>query len=252
MKELFFFDADCRVGSNPTVGMLPGVKETLAEMDEYGVDKALVCHGNAPMLGAVQSNVDLAEMLKEDAEKRLRGVWTILPSQCRELPEPELFRQEMKRNRIAALTLYPWDHLFVPCRIAIGKWMDMAAEHRIPVMLKAFSNRWEELYRFVAEFPDTRMILCEQYGKWGHDRQIRPLLENFPNFYFGLTGYWVPEGIRDLVEFCGAKRLLFASGFPQYLQGAPMLQLKYSLLSDRDLRLIAGENLETLLNEVKE
>ena len=57
MKELFFFDADCRVGSNPTVGMLPGVKETLAEMDEYGVDKALVCHGNAPMLGAVQSHL---------------------------------------------------------------------------------------------------------------------------------------------------------------------------------------------------
>ena len=67
-----------------------------------------------------------------------------------------------------------------------------------------------------------------------------------------MTGYWVPEGIRDLVEFCGAERLLFASGFPGYSQGSLMLQLKHSGLSDGDLRLIAGENMARLLSEVKE
>ena len=252
MKDLFFFDADCQVGSVPTAGVLPGVPELLVDMDKFGVEKALVAHGNAPMLGAVQSNKELSEMLKADTDSRLHGVWSILPTQCPELPPAEKFFELLEENRISALTLYPFDHLFVPRRRVIGKLMDMAAEKNIPVMLKAFSNRGEDLYDFVEEFPDNRMILCEKFGKWGHDRQIRPLLENFPGFYFGLTGYWVPEGIRDLVEFCGAERLLFASGFPGYSQGSLMLQLKHSGLSDGDLRLIAGENMARLLSEVKE
>ena len=153
----------------------------------------------------------------------------------------------MKAARIGALTLSPFEHRYVPCRMTIGKIMDAAAERRIPVLLNAFSDRWSELYAFMEKFPRNVFIYQEKTGKWGSDRNIRPLLEQYGNFYFEITGYWIPEGIRDLADRYGAHRILYGSGFPTYSQGAPMLQLKHAGLSPADFELIAGKNLERIL-----
>ncbi len=251
MDDLFFFDADCKIGSGPNTGIGPDAKALLDEMDDYGVDCALVRHINAPMLGAIESNKVLADMLREDESGRLYGVWSILPSQCRELPEPDVFFRQMKENRIVALILYPTDHRFVPCRLTLGKIMDAALERKVPVLVNAFSGQWRELYNFVADFPENILVLCDTYGKWGYDRQVRPMLENYPNFFYGMTGYWVPEGICDLANTYGANRFLYSSGYPGYIQGSGMLQLKYSGLNKEDIVKIAGGNLSRMLKEVE-
>ena len=92
-------------------------------------------------------------------------------------------------------------------------------------------------------------ILVEQVEQHipGTDRNIRPLLENYPNFYFELMGYWVPEGIYDLAEKYGAERIIYGSGFPQMDQGSPMLQLKQSRLDNEAIAKIAGGNLVNIL-----
>ena len=55
----------------------------------------------------------------------------------------------------------------------------------IPVFISfdAISQKWQEIYHFVCEFPRYVFILTGSV-KWGIDRQIRPLLENFPFLYF--------------------------------------------------------------------
>ncbi len=247
MKDLLFFDADCRVGSGPNIGIRPGVTELLEDMNYYGVDKALVMHGNIAMLGALETNRELAAMLRVDESGRLRGVWCLLPRQCGEQPEPDAFFAKMKQNRIAALTLSPFEHRYIPCRLTLGKIMDAAAERRVPVLLREFSGKWRELYDFVGEFPKNIFILSDPIGKWGHDRQVRPLLENYSGFHYGMTGYWMPEGIRNLAETYGSDRILYSSGFPHYNQGSGMLQLKHSGLNADAIAEIAGKNLENLL-----
>lgn len=251
MNDLFFFDADCQIGSGPNTGIGPNVRDLLDEMDEYGIDRALVRHINAPMLGALESNRELAEMLADDDSKRLSGVWSILPSQCCELPSPDEFFLQMKENHISVLTLHPYDHRYVPCRLTLGKIMDSARERCIPVLLNDFSGQWRDLYDFVADFPQNILILCDTYGKWGYDRQVRPMLETYSNFYYGMTGYWGPEGIRDLADTYGAERFLYSSGYPRYIHGAGMLQLKYSGLEMNQIKMIAGENLANLLKGVQ-
>ena len=247
MKELMFFDANCRIGRSTNGGICAeNTVALLREMDYYGIDRALVRHKNLDY-GACYTNRRLSIFLQEDAEARLTGVWCILPSQCDELPEPEVFFRQMKENRIGALTLSPFEHRYVPCRLTIGKIMDAAAERRIPVLLNAFAAKWPELYRFIAEFPRNVFIYQESGGKWGSDRNIRPLLENYENFYFETTGYWVPEGIRDLADRYGAQRILYGSGFPGYNHGSGMLQLKHSGLPLPAMELIAGKNLERIL-----
>ncbi len=245
MKECMFFDANCRIGNSMNAPG-PDAKELLSDMDFYGVDKSLVRHAAIPT-GALASNRNLAEMLLADDSGRLTGVWCILPGQCDEQPEPDRFFAQMKKNRIGALTLSPFEHRYVPCRWTLGKILDAAAERRIPVLLDAFAGKWAELYSFVKEFPENIFIYFETCGKWGTDRQIRPLLENLPHFYFGTTGYWNPEGLRDLAEIYGPDRILYASGFPVYNQGSQMLQIRQSGLDEKSIAKMAGLNLENLL-----
>ncbi len=254
MKELKFFDVNCRAGipQNGTNGVSDAA-ELLAEMDRYGVEKALVRSMNIAK-GALASNQFTAEFLRQDTEKRLTGVWCMLPSQCDELPAPEAWFDEMSAARIGALTLSPFEHRYHPCKLTLGKLMKKAAERKIPVLLDAFAGagKLKELYAFAEEFKGNILIYIESWGKWGSDRYIRPLLENYPNFHFDLAGYWVPEGVSDLVQKYGPERLLYGSGFPFYHQGSSMPMLKYSGgLSPEEQMLIAGGNLERLLKEAK-
>ena len=252
MRELFFFDAFCQIGSGPGIGIRPDGRGLLADMDRFGVDRALVQHGNSALLGAEAGNRELAAMLEAVGSDRLTGVWCILPDQCPELPQGDAFFAAMKRHGIGALTLLPDDHLFIACRLSIGRIMDAALERKIPVMFQVTGrNNWTAVYDFVREFPRNRIIIHERVGQWGHDRQIRPLLEHFENVFYATGGYWVPEGIRDLVAAYGAERLLFGSSYPRYDQGSGMLQLKQSGLAAEEIALIAGRNLEKLLDEVQ-
>ena len=251
MRELYFFDADCQIGSGPAIGIKPGVKQLLADMDRFGIDRSLVRHGNCGLLGAEAANRELAEMLADDASGRLVGVWCILPDQCPELPQGEEFFAAMKRAGVRALTLMPKEHLFVPCRLALGKIMDAARERKIPVLVKTEGNDWQNVYDFLREFPRNRVVIYERWGKWGRDRQLRPLLENYENTVFAFSGYMVPDGLRDLAELYGAERLVYGSGYPLYNQGCGMLQLKQSGLSAEEIALIAGKNLEKMLDEVQ-
>ena len=66
MKEMMFFDANCRIGRYYNGG--PGAENAAAllrEMDYFGVDKALVCNINLDK-GPLATNKTLAAMLKEN------------------------------------------------------------------------------------------------------------------------------------------------------------------------------------------
>ena len=251
MRELFFYDAMCAAGMPLHGGNVAATPEALlAEMDYYGIDRALVRHVNLDAAGAVLSNRVLADFLRSDSSGRLRGVWCILPEQCDELPEPDEFFRDMKQNRIGAITLSPFAHRWIPCRETIGKIMDAAAERHIPVLLDAFTGKWNELYNFVRMFPRNITFAMDR-SKHGPDRLLRPLLENFENFHYVISCHWVPEGIRDLAERYGARRLLYGSDYPFFNQGSMMLPLKQSTLPEADIARIAGGNLNQLLEEAQ-
>ena len=255
MKDLMFFDAGCRIG-NQVSGPGCSAAQLLELMDQAGIDKALVAHNGLVFTPQTTNKLICNEI--NTCPERLKGVWCMLPQQCDEFPSVDTLFDEMRANGICALTLEPFEHRYVPCRLTLGKVMDAAAERKVPILLENFSvhwedphTRWTELYHFLAEFPKNTYIFRAIYGKWGIDRQIRPLLENYPGFHFALSGYWVPEGIRDLAEIYGAERLLFATGYPVFNHGNQMLQLKYSGLPAEDVAKIAGQNMERILKEAQ-
>lgn len=254
MKELMFFDANVQVGT-PMNGALDYASDTgavLRKMDRNGVAKALIREVNLTSAGAAYANAATARYLAADPDERLVGAWGILPPQTGELPEgPELFKQ-MAQNRIRALIPDPAGHKWVPGRLTIGRLMDEAAERRIPILIGTHTfGSWEAIYAFLKEFPRNRYI-CMTHGLyWGTDRYFRPLLENYPEFHLELSTYWVPEGVADLVGKYGAGRFLYGSGYPGFMFGSMMLAIKHADIDDESKRLIAGGNLEKLLDEVQ-
>lgn len=247
MRDCLFYDCNCRLGTGSAgEACLPDVQTLISEMDYYGVGKALIRHTNIAK-GALTSNERINAFLREDREQRLCGVWCILPSQCDEIPDPDVFFSQMKAARVGAITLSPFEHRYLPCRLTLSKILDAAAERKVPVLLDAFAGKWAELYAFLKEFPRLTCLYLEVGGKWGSDRNLRPLLENYAGFNIDTAGYWVPEGIRDLVEKYGARRIFYGSGLPRYSHGSGMLQLRHNELNEDDSALIAGGNLERLL-----
>ena len=246
MQKLMFFDANVKIG-NTISGPAPGVGELLEEMDRFGIDYALIRHGNLEALGAVGANAAIAAAA--DCS-RLFGVWAILPEQCGELPSGEEFFQLMKQHNIRALTLAPAAHRYEACRLTLGRLLDAATERKIPILLHHLQTNWWAVYDFMAEFPHLHCIV-NAGNKWGSDRNIRPLLENYGNLRIETAGYMVPEGLYDLAGKYGAERILYGSGFPNYNHGNGMLQLRHSGLSIRAVELIAGRNLEKMLQEVE-
>ena len=251
MRDLPFFDAYCALGApmNDGIHFAKGVAELYAEMDRMGVERALVRYNNMEN-GPVFANDKIAALLKDDADGRLLGVWHILPEQCDELPHGNAFFTAMASNRIAALTHLAGPERWVPCPLTIGPVMEAARERRIPFLTshRHYVDDWVGLYRFIQEFPENIFIVIPD-SLWGVDRQVRPLIEHFPNVYLETSTFWLPEGLRDIALKYGAKRIVYGSGFPQYNQGNMMSVIRHLELDEADKRLIASGNLERLLSE---
>lgn len=252
MNDIMFFDANCQIGL-PMLGndrSIDSVAALLSEMDRTGVTKALVAHANTDAAGALYGNDDLSRLMAEDKEQRLTAVWCVLPEQCRELPPPAKLFAKMEAANARALTLHPVAHRWQACRLTIGRLIDAASERKVPVVLRvgALEGGWRGVYDFMREFPAATVIVSK-LGLWGADRNVRPLLENFPGCHLELSEYWVPEGIADLACHYGVDRLLYGSGYPNFGHGSTMLSIRHSRLPAEQVRLIAGQNLERLLKQ---
>jgi predicted TIM-barrel fold metal-dependent hydrolase len=82
-------------------------------------------------------------------------------------------------------------------------------------------------------------------------RNLYPLLERHSNLYLETSTYMVHRGIEEFVRLFGAERLLFGSRYAAYAPGAAVAGLMYAEISDRNRRLIAGDNARRLLRGVQ-
>lgn len=224
-------------------------EELLTEMDRAGVERALVWHiaqqDVAPRIG----NNLLAEAIAP--HPRLSGCWTVLPNQAREFPPPDVLFRQMQAARVVALRVFPDIHRFLLNAVSMGELLDAMVARRVPLFVSVKRGMsWRDVYTLLAEFPDLVCVICD-HGCWGEDRLFRPLLERYPNVYVDTAQYLLDGGIEALVADYGPQRLLFGSGFPESCFGGMMLALKHAQISDEAKSLIAGGNLERIIEEAQ-
>ena len=252
-NQLDFFDANCYLG-RPTRAVHQPVEtaaELLAAMDRAGVQRALAWHVTQRDAHPADGNRLLDDAIGDDAATRLRGCWTILPPQTREVIDDGFF-DRMKARGIAALRAFPDPHRYLLNRITFGPFLDEVSHRCIPLLLSlGGDNRgWPAIYGLLEEYPALTLVLCD-IGIWGADRYTWPLLERYPNVLVESSLLALEDGgMEAMVARYGAGRILFGTGFPERYAESAVLQLLHADLSEADKAGIASGNLEALLSRV--
>jgi uncharacterized protein len=248
-----FFDANTFIGRRNTGSYRPVMSsgELLKNMDDTGIARALVWHISQYDYSPVEGNMKLSSEIS--GKGRLFGCWTLLPPQTGELPVGDLFFEKMKNDRIYALRAFPERNRYLFRRAVFGEFLDRIAEKRIPLIFAVNTgvNGWAGIYDILEEYPDLRLIICNM-GSWGSDRYFRPLLENYRNVCLEIGDLFASDGTLEcIVKNYGSERLVFGSGFPDFVPEASMLCLLHADIAEADKRKIASSNLERMILEVR-
>lgn len=223
-------------------------KDLLAEMDFCGVDEAFVYHQ-----GMIENDPSYGNdlILKEVAEApdRLHATWTMLPPITESEYLPENLIPRMQKHGVKALRAYPEKNRFFLDRVTMGELLDVLVEKKIPVFLSP-QDGWRGIFDVLKEFPELTVILTN-YGLWGSDRFIFPLIRSYKNFYVDTSDYQVINGINEFVRRYGDERLLFGSNFPMDYYGGPITALMGSDLPMESVEKIASGNIERIMSEVQ-
>jgi hypothetical protein len=225
-------------------------REMLDAVRPVGVAGGIVWHVAQRDYDPAEGNRLLADAIRGcDA---LRGCWTLLPQQAREVVIEDFFGR-MSSDRIVALRAFPDLHRFRLRRGVFGGFLDELVERRIPLFLSVESAgiTWSAVHDLLEEYPGLTCVLAD-IGIAGVNREVWPLLERYPNVYVESSLLALAEGgMETTVAEFGEDRVLFGTGFPARYAEAAALQLLHADISDSAKAAIAQGNLRRLISEVR-
>lgn len=224
------------------------MSELRAELDRSGINGGLVRCRYSSTVGVQYGNTMLArDLTAEEHDIALWGVWAILPSCTGELPPAQVLPEQMKAQRIAAVYLDPVSHRYLPDRVSVGDYLDMAQQCRIPVLLNtALGMTMEQIAGILENFPKLTAILGAEYP-WPNGRYLYPLAYHYENVFLDLAYCMDSFGIEDMTKRFGAERILFGSAYPNHYTGSAMAMVRAAQISEEERKLIFGENLIKLI-----
>lgn len=259
MTPLNLFDAHCYVGRYKT--FLPGsfhtVERLLEEMDHYGISEALLTHTTAREHHPTIGNRITSEIAA--ANPRLHPCWSFIPSASKEIPYPKKFAAEMSAAGVKAVKLFynfygvPLSELAVGDYFAAFEWMGVPVFVDPDMELVTWREDafdWNGIDEICTNHPGLPVILQGARFR-SSNRLLYSLMEKHTNLRVELSGYWGYRGIEFICREFGAYRILFGTRLPVRDAGCSVAMVTYAEISDEEKRMIAGDNLRKLLEEVK-
>jgi predicted TIM-barrel fold metal-dependent hydrolase len=251
MELLDFFDCNCRVGMRTILnpGSFYSTGDLVKRMESHGIGKALVNHSMAREYNPAVGNGMLAEEIK--SHPCLYPAWVVMHHHTGEFPEPDVLKIQLRDNNIKAVLMFPDDseQKYSTSEWNCGELFSMLEACRVPLLIGMNQMNWDELYGLCSSHPELRIVLTDL--DYRADRNLYSLLNRFEYLYLETIGYKVHNGIEEICSRFGAKRLVFGSGMPIYSGGSAVSMINYARISEKEKRMIAGENLERLLEGVK-
>lgn len=263
MKELKFFDCSACIGlgginreiiNHENYVVMEKVKEPknaaelLAEMDYNGIDKAIVYHQAMKDVSVYNGNARILDEIKGN-EKRLIASMSILPSVTDADFGVKNLEKYIKENNIFGVRIFPRLQRYMTDRITVGDIFDYLTKIKMPVYISP-DYGWDLVFDTMKEFPDLTAVLTN-YGLWGSDRFVYPLVNAYKNFYVDTSDFQEIRGVEYFVKKFGDERMLFGTNFPMDNMGGPIAALVGADISFDSKRKIAGENIERLIAEVR-
>ena len=257
-----FFDSFCSVGlwaSYPRFRDIPTVDDLLGEMEYYGIERALVTH-----TAARQYDNRLGNRLLGDAIKnvdRLSCSWVAGPSDA-----DLLERERLTEHRVRSVYIHPSPMTFPLCEWVLEDVLERLNAVRLPVFLHlanipldlttkigekfyehVLPHDWDAVYRIAKRFADIPLVVCRISHLY--TTVVERLLAVTENTYVELSNYHDFMALEDAVARFGPERLLFGTNLPFQDPGQSLAALTYADITDEEKQLIAGGNLERLIEE---
>jgi len=253
---LKFFDCDVGVGASG-LGYRPAAtpEELLAQMDRYGIERAIVYDRGAHEAGGFDRFDFVLNFCR--ASPRLTPAVPILPPACGEQPPPKELVSMILAAGVKAVRACPTAHEFTFEPFSMGPLLERLQEHRIPVLHSSQNVQdhpwehcpdWRGLAETAAAFPDLPIVVL--YTGMLQGRRLLPLMERCPNVLADLTCASF-QFIEHVVARHGAGRLVFASHLPTEDPGLYTVPVLYSGIDPADRQRIAGDNIRRLVEAVR-
>jgi len=214
----------------------------------YAIHGGLLSHWDGPALCPQEGNSALIE-LGAKLPEYLNTIWTglpLLPQEQDPLPghgEPD--------TRMRGVRLFPKTHRYDLSPWVVGDLCRWCIEYGLPLFLWHVEVEWEALYNLAQAFPDLAIILESQWQKiLYHNRILYSLLNDNKNVFLETSNFVGQDFVTHGVSVLGAARFIFGSFLPQNDPLASIGMIMDADISDRDKRLIAGENMRSMLRGV--
>lgn len=244
-----FIDANCMLGQRMSVreGSLKTTQDVAEMMDRVGIVQAVCYHStakeNVPAVGNPMLNDEVGK------DPRFLKQWVVMPNFWEEYMDPDRLLAEMKANGVTSVRMCPQSHGYSMAPYSAGELIEALAEKKVPIFVeKAQIPAWEDVYSLCKNFPKARFILLE--AGYGCVRQLAPVLKHCDNLWVETSNLLMHMGIAEFCRFHGAHRLIFGSGAPYQSMAAAVSQIRYSDISEKEMKMIASENISGLLGEV--
>jgi len=240
-----YFDCNCSIGRTrrPLLLDLSDVSDLLREMDDAGIEEALVRHNSAeesnPGLGNELLNGKIAGI------DRLHPQWVVLPHHTGEFPKPDVLLKEMEKSGVQSARLYPDTHHFSLEEWCSGELLHAFEEARVPILLDGETIDWDTLAKTAEAHPGLELILTEV--SYTYTRNYYPLLEKFDRIHFDTARSFTAGFIEDIVGKFGTRVFVFGTNMPRYSGTQAVSQLTYADISHEEKKAIAGGNLRQML-----
>lgn len=223
-------------------------EELLQEMDFCGIDEAVTWHQTMYDVSVNYGNkLYLAD--KSNYTGRLKGTIGLLPAISDENFSIENLDSIIDRYALVGVRAFPRQNRFFLDKITMGDTLDYLSEKRLPLYLSP-RDGWDDVFRVMKDFPKLTVILTD-YGLWGSDRYVFPLVKNYKNFYIESSDYQVFLGIENFVNKIGAEYMLFGTNYPNCNMGGSTVTLLAAKISQENKEFIAYKNAERLFSKIK-
>lgn len=233
------------------------VKDTVADMDQAGVDKSVVVAIDAETKRGYKISNELVAEAVKTYPGRLIGFASVDPHKGKlALEELEYAIEELGLQGLKfiphLIDLCPNDELMYPI-------YEKANKYKIPVLLhsgthfhlgcKIKYNKPEYIDEIAVDFPQVNFIMAHFGYPWFYEG-LAVAQKNF-NVYFNLAGWapqYIPDPVIKLMDSILSHKALFGSDHPLLPRKRVLDELRQLDIKESTLQKLTEENPKTILN----
>jgi len=251
LSKLSFYDSNIWFGK-PAYFPLAGGCEAgdLKEMfEEFSIEGALVSHWEGITVSAQDGNRALIECRK-DLPESVYTIWTGLPLVPHE--QGPLPGSDKPDALLRGVRLFPKTHHYLLTAWSVGGVCEWCQEYRVPLFIWHVEVDWGLLHGIARAYPDLSIIVESQWQKILYqNRNLYGIMEANKNIYLEMSNFAGPDFITHAVHTFGAERFLYGSFLPVNDPYAAMGMVVDTDISLAEKRLIAGGNMQRIIEGVK-